>query len=520
MAPRASATTPTTLALSNSYRIVSTDSFVQKTLGKLSKASLLTLVGEWLTPSALTFSPPDLQGNDPDDENGDFTLAQSLDEIKNVYAALEKGKCGKREVLNRVLEGDWRHGVSLRQLATADVQYLLDHPTSQKWTALKLDRITSESALGSNDGVDTTPAKYSHLPQFHPPTILQNLQAEVGPFARAHYHLTKLTSLPITLLRIQMHRSPYSDQGSLVKKRATSLIDVPTILYVAFPHNTPFLYVSAPAVSNQSKMGDSKTFRKIVIDALPRAFSRPRKRYALKPTSLSARSLITLVSMRGSGRGSAHGGWSVFAEGSVEDSPLVATCSNFGTRKHLTGDKENMLPLIESHGIKSQDMRNSRIGYPAEEPSPKRQKMILNGRFGHSNVPEVDCGMERLEIRIEDSFTLNSDKESPESATDEYEAIAMSEARPSRRGRCPIIPLVIESDHTDEDGQDDHSRRWTPKIHLTFHGSHVFAGIRKLVESGAVVGDKMPGWMSGEDGVNIGVVRDRKIRGCKGSGLS
>ncbi|MCJ1233976.1 hypothetical protein MMC14_001934 [Varicellaria rhodocarpa] len=520
MAPRASVTVPTTLAFSNSYRIISTDPFVQKTLGKLSKTSLLTLVGEWLTPSALIFSAPDLQGNDPDDEDGGFTPAQSLDELKDVYAAFENGKGGKREVLDRVLEGDWRHGISLRQLATADVQYLLDHPTSQKWTALKLDRITSETALDSSDGVDTTPAEYGHLPRFHAPTFLQNLQAEVGPLARAHYHLTKMASLPITLFRIQMYGSPYSDQGSLGKTQATSVIDVPTTLYVAFPHNTPFLYVSVPAVSGQSKMGNSKTFRKVVIDALPKAFSRPRNRYALKPTSLSARSLNALVSMRGSGRGSTHGGWSVFAEGSVEESPLVATCSNFGTWKHLTGDKENMLPLIESHGIKPQDMRNSRIVYPAEEPSPKRRKMISNGRFGHSNVSEDDCGVERLEIRIEDSFTLNSGKESPESATDEYEATALSERRPSRRGRRPIIPLAVESDHTDEDGQDDHSRRWTPKIHLTFHGSHVFAGIRKLVESGAVVGDKMPGWMSGEDGVNIGVVRDRKIRGCKGSGLS
>jgi central kinetochore subunit Mis15/CHL4 len=56
-------------------------------------------------------------------------------------------------------------------------------------------------------------------------------------------------------------------------------------------------------------------------------------------------------------------------------------------------------------------------------------------------------------------------------------------------------------------------------VRLTFHGSHVFAGIRQLVECGIVDGERMPGWMTGEEGVTIGAVRNGRIRGHKGSGL-
>ena len=60
---------------------------------------------------------------------------------------------------------------------------------------------------------------------------------------------------------------------------------------------------------------------------------------------------------------------------------------------------------------------------------------------------------------------------------------------------------------------------WRPRVRLTFHGPHVFAGLRQLAEAGIVDAERMPGWMTGEEGVTIGAVRDGRIRGHKGSGL-
>ena len=61
--------------------------------------------------------------------------------------------------------------------------------------------------------------------------------------------------------------------------------------------------------------------------------------------------------------------------------------------------------------------------------------------------------------------------------------------------------------------------RWSPNVRITFQGTHVFAGIRQLVEAGIIDGERMPGWMTGEDGVTAGVVRHGRIKGNKGSGI-
>ena len=526
MAPRTSITVPTTLALSNSSRIPSTDPFVRKTLGKLSRASLLSLVGEWLDSPISASCIPALAGDDADDEDddgggsgdGDFTPARSLDELKELYAEIQRAKVGKRGLLDRVLHGDWRNGISLRQLAMADVLYFLDHPTSQKWTALKLERIAIEAMGDTSDNIERASTSYDRVPRFHAPTFLRNLQDEVGAIARAHYHLTDLPSLSITLLRIQVHGSPYHPHGSLSMTQAVGAIDVRanTILYVAFPSDAPFLYVSSPIVSGQLKTGDSKTLRKVLIDALPKAFSRPRERYTLKPTSLSAKSLATLASMRGSRRGSAaSAGWKIFADGSVEDSPLVAAHPTLEKREHHTEDKENLPYVIGPDRVKTQVVDTSAVHVPAGEPALKRRKMTAEGRFGHSSSTGSDGGMERIDIRLKDSFTVEAVRKISEGATTEHRYTKASNEMLNNRGRHPLSSLAAAADNLDDDldehNHENHSEGWIPDIHLTFSGSHVFAGIRQLVEAGAICGYKMPGWLSGEHGVSIGVVRNQKI---------
>ena len=48
---------------------------------------------------------------------------------------------------------------------------------------------------------------------------------------------------------------------------------------------------------------------------------------------------------------------------------------------------------------------------------------------------------------------------------------------------------------------------------LTFQGTHVFAGLRKLAELGIVDAARMPSWMTGEMGVSFGVVRKGEMVG-------
>lgn len=530
MASRPSASVPTTAALPNAHRLPPNSPLVEKTLAKLSRPSLLTLVLEWLKSSnQTTCAPFRLRDGDDEDEQDEapYPAARTLEELKAVYGELQARKGAKREVLDRVLEGDWRHGISLRQLAMADLRYLLDHSTAQRWTALRLKQVTlsDDSDDASDEEIHYTLKQppSSTLPRFHAPTFLQNLQAELAPFMKAHYYLTRATSMPLTLLRIYIHDSPYNSQRSLLSsKRKTG--EGSKIIYVAFPDGSPSIYVSLGTAPGATAAGDSRHLRDIVLDALPKAFSRPQQRYTLKPTSLSARSLSALLSLRGPGRGNAAaGGWSIFADGSVEESPLDSVS---GEHKAPHTQK---IPPTDPETPTTTHIAEERKRKPPNESdtaTTKRRKLLAKQRFGTSAIDGDGKGIERLEIRIEDPYpppTPETTSNRPASEADTPILTPPPEPIPQRRGRgrpsrTSILDLSLPAKIDSESPPHASQATWTPAIRLTFHGTHVFAGIRHLVESGVVDGVKMPGWMTGEEGVSVGVVRGGRVLGEKGAG--
>src|SRR5512140_1641791 len=111
---------PTTGRLQSSLRIDASHPAVSKILGRLSRASLLSVALDWLDENNQIFAAPYLRDDDDDedDDEDDFNPpARSIEELQEVYTELQVRKGPKREVLDRIIEGDWRHGLSLYQLA-------------------------------------------------------------------------------------------------------------------------------------------------------------------------------------------------------------------------------------------------------------------------------------------------------------------------------------------------------------------------------------------------------------------
>ena len=188
----ASISVPTSSALRHAQLIPATHPAVFKTLHRLSRPSLLSLVLDWLDErNQENTGPYLLSQNDADDAQDTYPPVTSLHALREIYTDLQAKKGSKRDVVDRIIEGDWRDGISLYQLAMADMQYLYDHPASQKWTALKIVRL--------NPSEDKKPPS---IPRFHPATFLQNLQREVLPDVKAHYNLDRHSTLPLTILRI------------------------------------------------------------------------------------------------------------------------------------------------------------------------------------------------------------------------------------------------------------------------------------------------------------------------------
>lgn len=485
-------TVPTTRTLLPTQTISTAHPAIVKTLSRLSRPSLLTLVLDWLDDRNVEITYPYiLDENEEPDETDLYPAAASLHELREIYTEFQSRKGGKRDVVDRIIEGDWRYGITLYQLAMADMQYLYDHPTSQKWTALKIV-----------PAVDTK--KKSHVPRFHPALFLQNLQRETLPDVKAHYNLDRHLTLPLTILRVFILESPYNTDRALQSAGRISVFDQSKTFYIAFPDASPFVYISLtsalPAVGPGAS-AENKSLRTQVLAGIPKAFSKPRERYKLESTSFSARNLDALVEHRGDGKtNAAAAGWSEYAEKkrNGEDNPLNIQLPTPGSSVLPESDKE-----IRAMGLKRKREEGSDV--------VKRRKLVAQGRFGNTAKPDDGKGIERLDVRIDDLYPSTSHCEDPGE-----DAEPRHRSRAKNKGRRSTLDMEL----TLEDDDDEvNMEGWRPEIRVTFHGQHVFAGIRELVEAGIIDGEKMPGWMTGEEGVTLGVIKDGRIRGHKGSGM-
>lgn len=575
MTRRVAVRAPTAASLPDSFRIPSTTFSLVKALGKLSRSSLLDLVIQWLDDKDVKAFPPYLGPrsvvNFVAEEEGltAYPLAASVEELRAIYEDLRDRKGGKREVIDRILEGDWRHGISLRQLAMVDMRYIEDHPVGLRWTALQLVPLKGDSAQFQSGGDASTP-----FPRFHASTFLRSIQHEISPLVKAHYYIYRSKTLPLTFVRIFVIDSPYQQP----RQSPYIYTDSSRIIYLAFPDSTPYIYSSqlsspspsgaktATATSSNALTMDTRTLRRLVKDAIPKALSRPQQRYTVKTTSLTAKSLHTLLSLRGPGRtNSANGAFTVFADAVVEGCPLDPRLpqsivqENYNghagsTPGYAEGGKEN-IPLPQpqpqpqqSPGKSEADIHISAIGRTRRPPFQqsgggltdttamqlaKKRKLAVSSRFGtagdHRRIPPP-CGppaglLTKIQKRDKSITSPSSLQPQPQPqpppqpapvplpALDRLEIHLHDPPIPSNRQGGDKGDDDDDDDDDEEDDDDNESNKTRPAtLSLTFFGSDVIAGVRQLAELGMVDPARMPSWMTGEDGVSVASVKGGRRR--------
>lgn len=499
MAPNANLTAPDYKNIPHSHRLPVTHRDVVRTFNKLSRQSLISLAHQWLAKKNRDFCRPYLSADQSDEEADDldqaYEPAHSYEELQETYKLMAARKGGRKEVMDRILEGDWRKGISMYQLATAEIQHLLDHPTALRWTAKRMARIPNNKIVKDMEVTNES----DHLPRFQAQTFMMNLARELTPLVKAHYLITKIKTLPITILRVYIHDSPYSSEASLAAAIGPAN-DSARAAFFVWPNGSPFVYVSLATHLGQVVGDEGRHLRDIVQQAIPKAFSRPSSRYQLVDTNFTARSLSALLAYRGPGKSNAAaGGWSIFADHSFSQNALDFITT--GKTDPSKGDADSE----KAPGSKPGPGRPKRALDDGETPEAKKRRDIAQSRFGNSGKANDGHGIERFEVRIDDPFpTL------PNSNGQEEEVEASGEqTKRDRRGRPSLLDRSIEDIREIQNGDDD---VWVPDVRVTFTGQHVFAGVRELVEQGIVDGEKMPGWMTGEAGVTIGVVKNGRIR--------
>lgn len=497
---------PTTARLPSSLRVDATNPAVVKSLNRLSREALISLALDWLDDESLPNAVPYIERRDEDDEADDdlYPPCQSIDDLQQLYIDMQQQKGSKRDVVSRIVEGDWRIGLTLYQLAMADMAYFEQNPTSQKWSAYSILPLKQPSQDDGEDQVLKVDKENLKVPRFHPSTFLQNLQTHVLPDVKAHYHFHRPKDIPVLILRIFVVDSPYNTGSALSGRDAggATNFDSSRTVYIAFPDGSPSLYITKSQATGSAGSGESKSLQSLIVDGVPKALSRPRERYTLKSGNLSSKNLDALLEKKGSGRmNAAGGGWSIYTNESTKASPLdtILPSPPLSRDSSVTGLK-----------------RGARL--TERQQASKKARLAAKARFGDTGIVTDGKGVEKVDIVIQDPFPTNVDLgEADESGNED----GTDDGRKSRR-KSKIDAVIREANvATEEDGRNDAttSQRWTPTIKVSFSGNHVWAGVRQLVEAGIIDGEKMPGWMTGEEGVTTGLVRHGRIRGHKGSGM-
>ncbi|OHE92626.1 hypothetical protein CORC01_12072 [Colletotrichum orchidophilum] len=506
---------PTTGRLSSSVRLPPNNYSVQKALSRLSRSSLLSLVLEWLSDDNVQLCAPVLDEEEEEDD-GLYPLASSLEGLRTIYMDLQYRKGSKREVIDRITEGDWHHGLTLYQMALADAQYLQDHPASQKWTAYRVMPLKETSYVDDDEQPPEVDTASLTLPRFHPSTFIQKLQSHVLPDVKAHFHFHRPQGLTLSVLRIFIIESPYTTSMAQLgpgSAQSDSEFDSSRTLYIAFPDASPFVYLSKSQAVGSLGGGESKSFRNLVVEGIPKALSRPRERYTLKPTNIATKNLDALLQSRGVGRtNAAGGGWDIYADKKKKESPLDTVLPTPPLSEDSADD-------TLASAAKSESKRKAGT-FDVSEIFCKRARLCAQARFGETAKISDGLGIERVDIVMEDPFPGNSSRATRAEDDQGLENPAGRNQAESTRGRRGNVETLSEDE---SDAEDDRTRtkspNWAPNVKLTLHGSHVFAGIRQLVENGIIDGERVPGWLTGEEGVTVGAVRHGRIRGHKGSGI-
>lgn len=300
---------------------------VAKSLSRLSRQKLVDICVAWSKSSKCdTYLSSNRNRFDLEEEDYLHQPARSRQELKAVYEGLRDdtpniAHLSKRDIIDRILDGDWRRGLSYDQLASIDFAHLEENDTALRWTALKLVPMSSDSEEHAQRTSKRRKLEHtasadvvSHYPETSAAIFVQNLKQHISPLVKAHYHLHRIAGLRLSVVRLYITpNTPFAPLSTNVPRQGKAATDSARTVFIALPDSCPYVYVSVSGSTGPKAQGKSTSdkastkvdvaaTKKIVLEAIPKALSRPQQRWSLETTRLMAKSLQAMTLLRGSGK--------------------------------------------------------------------------------------------------------------------------------------------------------------------------------------------------------------------------
>lgn len=376
-------------------------SAIAKKLNRLSRDKLVQLCVSWSKSSKCS---PYLASNrnnvEVEEEDYLHEPAHSRGELKGIYHDFtdcdsDLYKLSKKDIVDRIVDGDWRRGITHQQLAEIDFATLEENESSMRWTAVKL------VPLAENDNKDVHPAKKrkinheqrpaaSHYPSKSVAAFVRDLKKHISPLVKAHYHIHRLTALRLSIIRLYMQPdAPFAPLSTNVPRQNRSAVDASRTIYIVLPDSCPYVYLSVAGAASDKVVEKSKQVKpvpkvdiaaakRVVLEAIPKALSRPQQRWSIEGTKLTARSLKTMVLLRGGGTVGTTGG------------VTSQLAPNGSTKKR-----------------KAEELENDEDRVNGEDSSEREQRERVERMFGNNDSAH-HAKLDKVQLHIRDLLTSPS----------------------------------------------------------------------------------------------------------------
>ncbi|EPX72297.1 kinetochore protein Mis15 [Schizosaccharomyces octosporus yFS286] len=271
--------------------ILKNGSRIQTLLNRLPKEFLIKNCLHWIQSHTY---PPNATADGVDDElpMEDWNPLQFyLDPPKSML---------KRAIAYRMINLDWRNGFSLGQIAHLELAAIAEGIFSFRWTASKVFH-QHERSLFSN-----------------PSLVLHMLKLELQALFIYHTYMLQHPTLPIWLMRIQLHES----------SKPSSLHLLPSsrrVLYLGIVKNSDVV------LHNIFLKND--VCHRLFLQCLTRVVDRLQTASFLQPLEITGKSLESLYQILGSHRKTnALGAWQIYGNNEIDSSPLDLRPTNLAAK--------------------------------------------------------------------------------------------------------------------------------------------------------------------------------------------
>lgn len=433
--------------LPNTYVPVLSKKVLASVINRLPKSSIIALILLW----------PQLKNTQPnlDKENSQSSQVEHNRRVRNDAKEMRTNlaKWKKQRLIDKILYEYWSQGLNLLQLAQIDCQLIVDNPNSYFWILS-----TVRDGWGAEVPLSLNPAKFLH-----------DLSTELSKVFMSYIYVCTHPTFPLILIRVQVF-------DLLPPRGGSDRLDRPHITshkpyFLAIPINSPHL-IHSPGNDLVSE---------VVLQVVETSLAQSPRNLLHLETSKSQKAVRSLESMhilKGCSRfANCLGAWTPYADGVADVSPLA------NSEKHLV----------------VQSVLNGPETYASPED---RLRKLANVRFKGTASGKLTSA------KLFDHHKPLR-KRRREAVDDEEEPAAERNNKNEFSSIAPIRYAQFELQQTIDD-EETH-------VMLKLVGTDVFAGLHELAvqttktEEAVVDPSTIPGWLTGEEGANGGIVKNGKF---------